>query len=39
MATAEPTFFATPADFRRWLEANHADANELLIGFWKKATG
>ena len=36
---AEPTFFATEADFRRWLEANHKTAPELLIGFWKKATG
>ena len=35
----QPTFFATEADFRRWLEANHADAPELLVGFWKKATG
>ena len=35
----EPTFFATEADFRRWLEANHETAPELLVGFWKKATG
>ena len=36
---AEPVFFATEADFRRWLEAHHATAPELLVGFWKKASG
>ena len=35
----EPTFFATPADFRAWLEANHADRDELLVGFHKKGSG
>ncbi|HMG46146.1 MAG TPA: hypothetical protein VK614_01620, partial [Allosphingosinicella sp.] len=34
-----PTFFATSADFRRWLEAHHETASELLVGFWKKGTG
>ena len=34
-----PTFFPTEADFRRWLEANHATAPELLVGFWKKGSG
>lgn len=34
-----PTFFPTEADFRRWLEANHDSAGELLVGFWKKGTG
>lgn len=33
-----PTFFATPAAFRAWLEANHRDASELLVGYYKKAT-
>jgi uncharacterized protein YdeI (YjbR/CyaY-like superfamily) len=37
--SAEPTFFATAADFRRWLNANHETAPELLVGFWKKGTG
>jgi len=37
--SAEPTFFATAADFRRWLGANHETAPELLVGFWKKGTG
>lgn len=35
----EPTFFATEAEFRRWLETYHETAPELLVGFWKKATG
>jgi uncharacterized protein YdeI (YjbR/CyaY-like superfamily) len=36
---AEPAFFPTEADFRRWLEANHQAAPELLVGFWKKGSG
>ena len=36
---ADAIFFETDADFRRWLEGNHATAPELLVGFWKKATG
>jgi uncharacterized protein YdeI (YjbR/CyaY-like superfamily) len=39
VAGVEPTFFATPADFRSWLEANHDSAGELLVGFWKKGSG
>ena len=35
----KPTFFATPADFRRWLERNHEKVDELLVGFWKKGSG
>ena len=34
-----PAFFATEADFRRWLERNHDSADELLVGFWKKGRG
>lgn len=37
--TATPTFFETEADFRAWLAANHAEADELLVGFWKKSSG
>src|SRR5687768_315188 len=33
------TFFATPADFRSWLEKNHDTATELLVGFHKKGSG
>jgi uncharacterized protein YdeI (YjbR/CyaY-like superfamily) len=35
----KPRFFATPADFRRWLEANHLEAVELWVGFHKVHTG
>ncbi len=35
----KPAFFKRPADFRRWLEANHATENELLVGFHKKDSG
>jgi uncharacterized protein YdeI (YjbR/CyaY-like superfamily) len=34
-----PTFFATEADFRSWLAANHITEPELLVGFWKKGSG
>ncbi|HEX3421976.1 MAG TPA: YdeI/OmpD-associated family protein [Sphingomicrobium sp.] len=39
MTLVGPTFFATEAEFRRWLETNHETALELLVGFWKKGTG
>jgi uncharacterized protein YdeI (YjbR/CyaY-like superfamily) len=35
----EPTFFATPGDFRAWLERNHDSAGELLVGFHKRGSG
>jgi uncharacterized protein YdeI (YjbR/CyaY-like superfamily) len=35
----KPTFFATPADFRAWLERSHETAPELLVGFYKKGSG
>jgi uncharacterized protein YdeI (YjbR/CyaY-like superfamily) len=35
----KPSYFPTEADFRRWLDANHRTADELLVGFWKKGTG
>src|SRR5258708_35999652 len=34
-----PHFFATPADFRKWLAKNHSSASELLVGFYKKDSG
>jgi uncharacterized protein YdeI (YjbR/CyaY-like superfamily) len=34
-----PHFFPTPADFRKWLEKNHASSTELLVGFYKKDSG
>ena len=42
MARLEPhdvLFFASPAELRAWLEANHASATELWIGSWSKASG
>ena len=35
----EPRFFATPAEWRRWLARHHASAPELWVGFYKRATG
>jgi uncharacterized protein YdeI (YjbR/CyaY-like superfamily) len=35
----KPKFFRTPADFRTWLEKNHATATELWVGFYTKASG
>jgi uncharacterized protein YdeI (YjbR/CyaY-like superfamily) len=35
----EPTFFATPADFRRWLKQHHRTAPELWVGFHKRHSG
>ncbi len=34
-----PTYFPTPAAFRRWLAAHHASATELLVGFYKTSSG
>ena len=34
-----PRYFRTPAAFRRWLAAHHAAERELLVGFYKKASG
>lgn len=34
-----PRFFKTPAAFRRWLAANHDKRKELIVGFYKKASG
>ena len=36
---SDPRFFASPAEFRAWLEENHATAEELVVGFHKKSTG
>jgi uncharacterized protein YdeI (YjbR/CyaY-like superfamily) len=32
-------YFKTPSEFRRWLAAHHATERELLVGFYKKASG
>jgi uncharacterized protein YdeI (YjbR/CyaY-like superfamily) len=34
-----PTFFATPAEFRRWLTRHARSAAELWVGFHKKGSG
>ncbi len=32
-------FFATPLEFRKWLEKNHSKKTELIVGFYKVSTG
>jgi uncharacterized protein YdeI (YjbR/CyaY-like superfamily) len=32
-------FFPSPAELRDWFDANHATADELWLGYYKKATG
>jgi uncharacterized protein YdeI (YjbR/CyaY-like superfamily) len=34
-----PRFFASPTEFRAWLDANHEREAELLVGFYKKGSG
>lgn len=34
-----PTYFATAADFRRWLEAHADSEHELIVGFHKVGSG
>ena len=34
-----PKFFAKPSDFRKWLEKNHDKKSELVVGFYKVASG
>jgi uncharacterized protein YdeI (YjbR/CyaY-like superfamily) len=35
----QPIFFDSPAAFGAWLEEHHATETEVLVGFWKVATG
>lgn len=35
----ETIFFASPAQWRAWLDANHDTASEVWIGMWKARTG
>lgn len=35
----EPTFFASAAEFRRWLEEHYDTAGELIVGFCKTGSG
>jgi len=34
-----PRFFATPDEWRAWLEEHHATEDELLVGFHKRGSG
>lgn len=35
---ARPTYFASSAAFRNWLDYHHARSPELLVGFYKKSS-
>ncbi len=35
----KPTFFAKPTEFRKWLARNHEREAELLVGYYKVASG
>ncbi|HLF32638.1 MAG TPA: YdeI/OmpD-associated family protein [Cyclobacteriaceae bacterium] len=35
----EAIFFASPGEFRKWLERNHKKESELWVGYYKKYTG
>jgi uncharacterized protein YdeI (YjbR/CyaY-like superfamily) len=36
---SEPVFFESAAEWRAWLEANHATETEVWVGMWRKALG
>ncbi len=36
---SEPIFFASAAEWRAWLEANHATESEVWVGMWRKVHG
>lgn len=38
-STPQPRFFATPADWRAWLEKHHPDKQEVWVGFYKRGSG
>jgi len=35
----KPKFFSQQSDFRKWLEKNHEEETELLVGFYKVDSG
>ncbi len=35
----KPIFFATPADLQAWFNKHHQSETQLLLGFYKKASG
>ena len=38
-AAIAPAFYATPEEWRAWLEEHHADEREHWVGFHKRGTG
>lgn len=34
----DPVYFKNRHEFRRWLEANHDKASEIIVGFYKVGT-
>jgi uncharacterized protein YdeI (YjbR/CyaY-like superfamily) len=36
---SEPIYFTRPEELRAWLAEHHASERELVIGYWKAATG
>jgi uncharacterized protein YdeI (YjbR/CyaY-like superfamily) len=38
-SSPKPTFFKTPAEFRAWLKKHHKIGTELVVGYYKKASG
>lgn len=38
-AAAGVEFFESSADWRAWLQTNHASKSEVWVGYWRKATG
>lgn len=38
-AVSGPVFFPTPAHLRAWFEAHRDSADELWVGYYRKATG
>src|SRR5579859_2732029 len=37
--SVESTFFATPSEWRKWLDEKHDKFQELWVGFYKKGSG
>jgi uncharacterized protein YdeI (YjbR/CyaY-like superfamily) len=35
----KPKFFRSPVELRQWFASNHATADELIVGYYKKSTG
>lgn len=38
-SASAPRFFASPAEFRAWLGENHESVHEMVVGYYKKASG